>query len=216
MKFNYMIVPAAILACSLMSGCVVGRRTVGLPVNKSPASEGTKGTFVVQGVSDERRFENKPAAPSTPSIDGDVNKTPKEQLATMIGRQRNTYGKALGDIALPAPETVETKMVEVIEEGLRRGGYTIGAPGSSANTASARINKFWAWGSPGMWSIGFEANLEAEITLVKDGKTVTFTVKGYAENRGQVASDANWQLAYSRAFDDFLKNFGTALEAQGL
>jgi len=100
---NLTILAVSILACLFTSGCVVGRRTVSLNV-PTAASVGaaTKGTVVIKSVADARKFENKPAAPSTPSIDGDVNEISAEQRKTFIGRQRNGFGHAMGDIVLPA------------------------------------------------------------------------------------------------------------------
>jgi hypothetical protein len=209
------LIAAALLSCALFSGCVMGRRTVALAVPTTPAPASPKGEFVVNSAEDLRHFEDKPASPDTPSVDGVVSSKSKEELAGMIGRQRNTYGKAMGDIALPAPATVQTKTIELIEEGLRRSGYTIAKGSASANTASAKIDSFWAWFTPGMWSVGFEARVECHITITHGNKTATLYVQGRGENRGQVASDANWQLAYSRAFDDFLNNFQSAMKREG-
>jgi len=203
-----------VLSVLLLSGCVVGRRTVSLTV-PLVASTASKGEFAITSAEDVRRFENKPSIPETPSIDGDVTKASKDQLEVMIGRQRNTYGKAMGDIALPAPETVTSKATELVAEGLRRSGYPVASGKTGANTVDVKVNDFWAWFTPGMWSVGFEARIQCNLTLKLGEKTANFTVRSHAENRGQVASDANWQLAYTRAFEDFLKNFQTELTNAG-
>lgn len=204
-----------LLGTLLLSGCVVGRRTVSLPIPAGTYPASTKGEFVITSTSDERRFENKPSEPSTPSIDGDVTQVSKEQLASMIGRQRNGYGKAMGDIAMPAPESVPVKAGELIAEGLRRSGYSVAKSGTGPNTVDVKVNQFWAWFSPGMWSVGFEARIQCNVTLTLGGKTATIDVTAQAENRGQAASDANWQLAYNRAFEDFLKKFQGEIKKTG-
>ena len=205
---------AASLACLLFSGCVIGRRTIDLPVTQLDGS-GTKGSIFVGTVEDARTFQNKPKDASTPSIDGDVNATSKEQLSQMIGRQRNGYGMAMGDIALSAGDSVVKRTRALLEEGLRRHGYTITAE-ASGDAATVKIDEFWAWFTPGMWAVSFEANVACKITLTRGGTATTITVRGYALNKGQVASDANWQLAYSRAFNDFLANLETELSKAGL
>jgi hypothetical protein len=121
----------------------------------------------------------------------------------------------MGDIALAVPDKVKDKMVQLIEEGLRRSGYAVGNGPAGENTVVANVEGFWAWFTPGMWSVGFESRIQARITLKKGGKTVSVFVQGRGENRGQVASDANWQLAYSRAFEDFLNNFRLAIQNEG-
>jgi len=210
-----LLISTALLSSLLFSGCVVGRRTVALPVSQNPGVVASKGEFAITSAEDKRHFENKPSDPSTPSIDGDVTKVSKNDLETMIGRQRNTYGHAMGDIALPSPETVRTKGIELIEEGLRRSGYTVSKSSGGANTVSADIEEFWAWANPGFVSVGFEARIRCRLTITKGEKRASFVVSGHAENRGQVARDANWQLAYTRAFDDFLTNFQAQLAREG-
>jgi hypothetical protein len=104
----------------------------------------------------------------------------------------------------------------LVEEGLRRRGYTIANDPSSAGTATMAIDEFWAWFTPGMWSVSFEAHVACQITITQNGGAKKLTVKGYGRNQGQVASDANWQLAYQRAFGDFFTNLDTALGNAGL
>lgn len=209
------LVSAALLSSLLFSGCVVGRRTVPLPVPQNPGVITSKGEFVVISAEDKRHFENKPSDPSTPSIDGDVTKASKSDLESMIGRQRNTYGHAMGDIALPSPETIKSKGIELIEEGLRRSGYTVSKGTAGANTVSADIEEFWAWSNPGFMTIGFEVRIRSKLTIAKGDKRASLVVSGHAENRGAAASDSNWQLAYTRAFDDFLTNFQAELTRAG-
>lgn len=210
-------VSAALLGCLLFaSGCAVGRRTLPLDIQQTPGLGTTKGTVFIGEVADSRHFENKPQLPSVPSIDGDVTKATKEQLANIVGRQRNGYGGALGDIGLPDNDTIMQRTRLLVAEGFRRKGYAIGTDAASATTASVVVDEFWAWVTPGMWSISFEANVACRITLKKDGNTKTLTVRGYAINKGQAATNPNWQKAYQAAFDDFLVQFDRTLTNAGL
>jgi len=174
-----------------------------------------KGGFYIGAITDTRDFQNKPSDPSTPSVDGDVNALSQDQKGLMIGRQRNTYGMALGDIALPADDSVIKRTRLLLEEGLKHRGYQISADPSVPNCATVSINEFWAWFTPGFWSVSFEARVYCTITLKKPDGSVKLVVKGYGINRGQVASDANWQLAYDNAFRDFLSKFDAELEKVG-
>ena len=201
-----------IAAASLFqSGCVLGRRSISLAVPAPTATKGA-GQVSIGAITDGRRFENRPGNPSTPSVDGDVNTLSPDQLAQMIGRQRNTYGMAMGDIALPGTDNVQGKMRELVTTALSKRGYSTG---SGANSVSVRVDEFWAWFTPGMWSIGFEARVRGSFTVRKGGTSRTFSVLGTGENLGQVASDRNWQEAYERAFEDFLKKLETELAAAG-
>jgi hypothetical protein len=209
------IVTSAIAICSLTSGCVVGRRTVGLNVPPAATSMGSKGDAYIAEVVDHRTFENQPNDPSTPSIDGDVGALSAEQKSTMIGRQRNGFGKAMGDIALPDGQSVPQQVRGLVEFALKARGYNISSNASAATKLNVSIDQFWAWFTPGMFSVTFEARVYCALTLTKDGKTTQLMVQGYGKNPGQVASDANWREAYDRAYKDFLDKLGIELEKSG-
>jgi len=211
------LVSAALLGCLVFaSGCAVGRRTLPRNVPQTTGIGTAKGTGFIGEVADGRHFENKPQLPSVPSIDGDVTKASKEQLANVIGRQRNTYGGALGDIGLPDHDTVMNRTRLLIEEGFRRKGYAIGTDPTSATTATVVIDEFWAWITPGMWSLSFEANVACRITLKKDGNAKTLNIRGYAINKGQAATNPNWEKAYQAAFAEFLARLDAELTNAGL
>lgn len=199
----------ALLACG---GCVTGRRSIDLEVpTVAKIVDGSKGTVSVASVLDKRQFVNKPDDPSTPSIDGDVNSLSAQQKGKMIGRQRNTWGKAMGDIEL-ASQNVESQTRLLVTEALKRRGYSV-TNGPAKNRVDVSVDKFWAWFTPGMWAVDFEADVRADMNVSLNGRTSKFTVSGHGKNTGQIASDANWQLAYSRAFEDFLKNLEAILQS---
>lgn len=198
-----------LLACG---GCVTGRRNIDLEVpTAQKIVDGSKGSVSIVSVVDKRRFENKPDEPSTPSIDGDVGSQSAAEKSKMIGRQRNTWGKAMGDISL-ATLSVESQTRLLVAEAFKRRGYAV-TDTQSKNRVDVVLDKFWAWFTPGMWAVDFEADLRADMNVSLNGRTSKFTVSGHGKNTGQVASDANWQLAYSRAFEDFLKNLDAILQS---
>jgi hypothetical protein len=212
---NKLLQVITVLFLILLTGCVVGRRTVDLPVQSFSNSPEGKGEIFIGSIEDNRVFQNKPSDPSIPSIDGNVHSlTPKEK-GMMIGRQRSGYGRAMGDVALPADDSVIERTRRLLEEGFRSRGYRIASDSSAQNSASATIDEFWAWFSPGFWSISFEARVYCTIKLTKSDGSSTIVVKGYGINKGQIASDANWQLAYQRAFQDFLSKLDSKLAEAG-
>ena len=201
----------ALLIALLQTGCVTGRRTVSLPIPPLDAATTKKGEVYIASITDARIFQKKPAAPSTPSVKGNINSLTTAQKILMIGRQRNTYGVAMGDIALPADDSVIKRVKLLIEEGFQHRGYQITSDSSILNSASISIDEFWAWFTPGFWSVSFEAKVCCAITLKKPDSSVKLLVNGYGINRGQVASDANWQSAYDLAFRDFLSKLDAEL-----
>jgi len=204
-----------LLLLMFLTGCVVGRRIVELPIPDVPDKAIKDGEIFIASIEDNRVFRNKPADPSMPSIDGDVNSLTSREKGLMIGRQRSTYGMAMGDISLPSDDSVVKRTRYLLEKGLRSRGYSIASDSSAPNSASATIDKFWAWFSPGFWSISFEARVYCTIKLTNSDGSSTIVVKGYGINKGQVASNANWQLAYERAFRDFLSKLDSELDEAG-
>lgn len=199
----------------LLTGCVLGRRTVDLPIQSIPAVTEEKGEIFIGKIEDHRSFQNSPSDPSTPSIDGDVNSLTETQKGLMIGRQRGGFGNAAGDVALPAQDSVVTRTRRLLESGFKKRGYSITSDPNAVNSARAAINQFWGWFTPGFVSITFEARVFCAIILTKGDDSSTILVQGYGNNKGQVASDANWQLAYQRAFQDFLSKLDSQLAGAG-
>ena len=205
------------LACTaFMSGCVLGRRDIALDIPSGAAAQATRGQIRIAEVADARHFQNDPRSPSTPSIDGDVTKVTPAELQMFIGRQRNGFGGAKGDIVLSSDTTVPDRVRKLLASGFVRRGFTPTDDVESPTAVDVKVNEFWAWFSPGAFSVSFEARIETLLNITADGLTKSLTVKGYGANRGQVASDANWQLAYARAFEDYLKNLDAALGSAGL
>ena len=206
----YFLVLVSIIAL-LQTGCVVGRRTVALPIPSIDAATAKKGVIYITSIADARTFQKNSAEPSTPSVKGNVNTLTIAQKEIIIGRQRNTYGMAMGDIALPADDSVIKRTRLLIEQGLQHRGYQISSDSNAPNTANISIDEFWAWFTPGFWSVSFEARVSCTINFKKPDDSVKVVVKGYGMNHGQVASDANWQQAYDLAFRDFLSKLDAEL-----
>lgn len=217
MKHPVLLLSCIVLVC-FTSGCVTGTRSLGVTVAPadSYAKGPPKGPIAIGDISDARQFENKPGDPSTPSIDGDVYTLTPERRSTYIGRQRNTFGHAMGDIALPAGQTVQAKVADLLREGLKQKGYEVVDTATTENRATVEVQQFWSWMTPGFFALSFEAQIKCRVTISKDGKQASFIVKGYGLNHGQFAKDVNWQEAFDIAFADFLKNFGEQADAAGL
>ena len=199
----------------LVTGCVAGRRTIDLPVRSLSDSIEKKGQIFIGKIEDRRIFQNDPPDAFIPSIDGDVNTLTPKQKAMMIGRQRGGFGNAMGDVALPADDSVIKRTRRLLEEGFKTRGYTITSDSSATSSASAKIEQFWGWFTPGFGVVSFEARVDCTIKLKRSDESSTIAVQGYGSNKGQIASDANWQLAYDRAFTNFLSNLDSELTAAG-
>lgn len=214
MKLHFAL--GILLISAFLTGCVTGTRHVDVTSSKYINDKTASEEVYIAFIEDKRIFEAKPSSPSTPSVNGDLAKTSKEKLATLIGRQRNGYGMAMGDVALPNSETVQTEMKALLKEGLESRGYIVTDNKNAPVIVDVDIKKFWAWFSPGMFAVSFEASLACQINFADAKGSKVLDVAGYGLNKGQVASDANWALAYQRAFDDFLKNLDKTLDDEKL
>lgn len=215
MKF---IASALLLSTSLfLTGCVTGTRhldNIQVPQHSSGKTAG--GDVYIASILDSRKFEQSPSTPSTPSVKGNLSSTSKETLATLIGRQRNGYGAAMGDVALPNGVTIQDLTRKLLTEGLESRGYKVTDDPNAPHRVSVDVEKFWAWFSPGFVAVSFEANLQTRIEFQQGSTTKTIEVAGYGINKGQVASNENWELALRRAFEDFLSNLDKSLDQQNL
>ncbi|RBP51731.1 YajG family lipoprotein [Arenicella xantha] len=205
-----------LLAIFTLTGCVTGTRNIDLDIPQYSNEKNVTGAIYISEIHDKRAFEQKPRAPSTPSVKGDLSATSQDKLSTLIGRQRNGYGAAMGDVALPEGQTVQDKVRELLTIGFESRGYNVVDDENAPNHVTVDIAKFWAWFSPGMWSVSFESDLQTQIEFDSSSENVTVDVTGYGINKGQVASDANWKLAYERAYLNFLENLDKLLDEKGL
>jgi hypothetical protein len=216
MKFSISVF-AALAALGLTTGCVTGTRSIGLGVAPadSYAKNPGKGTVGIGLITDGRTFENHPDDPATPSVKGDVNELTPAARSTYIGRQRNTFGHGMGDIALPDGGTVQGKVADLLGEGLKRRGFDLTDPAKADSVVTADIQQFWSWTTPGAFVLTFEARISCTVTVTKGSKVSTLVVKGYGKNHGQIAKDENWKEAWDLAFTDFLANLEQQLAAAG-
>jgi uncharacterized lipoprotein YajG len=135
----------------------------------------------------------------------------------MIGRQRNTWGHAMGDISLPPDDSVTKKARILVTQGLSSAGYRVTDDPHASNSVAVSVNEFWAWSTPGFVAVTFEAKMECQLTVHSaDGSTHTGVIRGYGKNLGQVAKDANWRDAFTPAFNDFETNLSSSVDQLGL
>ncbi len=201
---------------ALLSGCVTSTRIVDLAPPDYPDSAKAMGGVYIGEIVDNRTFEQKPRKPSTPSVTGTLSETPAATLATLIGRQRNGYGKAMGDVALPAGSTVARETRDLLSEGLRSRGYILTDKEDATVKIDVSVNRFWGWFTPGMWVVSFETQIGTTLDISTSSGDQKLDIEGYGINRGQVASDANWRLAFDRGFADYLEKLDAALDKAGL
>lgn len=212
---------AACAVLLLMSGCATTRSEMRLAVPASGSAVVSGGRpLVIDSVRDVRTFEADPRDPSTPSL----KKGAKYALTAVgrkqaIARKRGGFGHAFGDILLPPDQSVESLTRQLLTNAFAAHGYSVvdaaEAP-ANATHVSADIQQFWAWFTPGFWSATIEAHVKTLLTVVSPEGQRKLTVTGYGRNSVQTGREANWQLAYQRAFEDYLKQFDEAADNNGI
>ncbi|MGA2399705.1 MAG: YajG family lipoprotein [Steroidobacteraceae bacterium] len=195
---------------------MTGRRELTLTVPANAAAGPATGRVFLAAVSDDRQFLNKPDDPSTPSIDGDVSNLPPEAKDRMVGRQRNGFGHAMGDVSLAANESVTKQVRSLIEQGLKGKGFQLTKDPAAPNVMTVSTQEFWSWMTPGLVALTFEAKIRCTITVTNATGSHTLVVKGYGLNHGQFAKDVNFVEAFDPAYADFLDNFANNAAALAL
>lgn len=169
----------------------------------------------IGSITDDRQFQHDPPDPSIPSISGDLAKLSVTQRDRMIGRQRNTFGKAVGDVSLPEDDSVTQRVRLLVEQGLAKSGYQVTSDQRAPNTVTISIQNFWGWMTPGFFALTFEVKIACAITATGPNGPHTIIVNGHGMNHGQVAKNENWLEAFEPAFDDFVANLA-AIKGPGV
>ena len=183
------------LVVSILAGCALGRETV--DVSAPQATNPTTGKYVrIDAVEDKRTFTVKPPSADMASLDPDQDSSDASK-ARAIGRKRNGYGKALGDVVLPEGKTVSGLVQSALATGFEEAGYVVVKQGdpnfAAAAPVSAQIVDFWAWFQPGFWSV--TTNHKSELHLSGDVGALhgDQTVKTHVSESKQVVVASDWR-----------------------
>ncbi len=103
-----------------------------------------------------------------------------------------------------------------MSEGLRSRGYILTDKEDATVKIDVSVNRFWGWFTPGMWVVSFETQIGTTLDISTSSGDQKLDIEGYGINHGQVASDANWRLAFDRGFADYLEELDAALHEAGL
>jgi hypothetical protein len=184
---------AASLLLALCVGCATSRSEIDVAppsLDLPAASAATKGKVYISAV-DERVFETKPRSADIPSLKhaeiGD-----KSITGRAVGRKRNGYGKALGDVLLPSGRTVSALVGESVAAAYRQAGYeVVSTPNTTGATeVKVHIKEFWSWFSPGFFyvTVNNKSHLDIETAGRPKLKIVTLKSDGM-----QAVTDSDWK-----------------------
>ncbi|MCE8034142.1 flagellar biosynthesis protein [Billgrantia tianxiuensis] len=198
----------AIFLMVFLAGCATNRSEIALAVPEVSSEQyiGAGQEVLIGEVVDRRIFEEAPREPSTPSLgSGGVSQASDEIKARAIGRKRNSYGKAMGDILLEEGQSVEEVVRSSLTLALQEAGYNVLAepagPGVDAPIIDVYINEFWAWFSPGFWAITLNTRISTDLELREGSAQEVVAI--HAQQSRQVATEAAWVEIVEKALDDY-------------
>ena len=200
---------AAVPFLLVLGGCATDRSNlkIGQAETVQAVAPLTGKSVLVRNVRDARVFEEKPGNPSTPSMGfGDLASADAERLKKRaIGRKRNTFGQALGDVMLDEGQTVEGMVSKSIKDAFAESGYAIIDNPSLAKPETlivdARIDRFWAWVKPGFWALTFSGDISTDlaVTTQTGERKLNTVVSSHAEQSRQTGVESNWIEIYDEA-----------------
>ena len=201
----------AVSAVILLTGCATSRSV--LSVNQSDTEIVTQQTgkqVFINSVSDQRVFQENPKTQDIPSLGfGGAESATVAIKKRAIGRKRNGFGKALGDILLEENQTVETVMRNTLKQSFAGIGYSVVDDEDSIdrNTlmVDAEIEKFWAYMTPGFWAITLTADISTKLTLTNNGVngTTMKEISVKSEGKYQMGTESNWIEIIDKALGEY-------------
>jgi hypothetical protein len=194
-----------------------GRRTeIRLKVPQSFAGAKGRQVIVLGKITDNRRFEDRPAAASTPSIAGGwVAGTSAGQRSYYIARVRDGLGKARHNIFLAPSQPVEEVVRELLTGSLKGLGYQVVSDpakgGAKAIHLEVDIDQLWGYIEiqGGGWGGSLPKMAGRIKTVLKyqgpDGKG-RYEVSGSALHGFGLMTAGHWVQMFEELFLDYQGN----------
>lgn len=198
----------AVCLCASLAGCATSRSEIKLQNPVVPPSSTVAGNgrvVVIKSVTDERVFEQAPSDPSTPSLGfGGADSATAQVKSQAIGRKRNGFGKALGDVLLQQGQTVQDVIRTNLSAALEQGGYQVKSQaeaGANPVVLDVHIRKFWSWFQPGFWAITLHSDIATELQV--EGSGAPIQVEAHAEDKRQMATEGAWMEITQQGLDHY-------------
>jgi uncharacterized lipoprotein YajG len=163
----------------------------------------------IRDIRDNREFQVRPRSADIPSFGSKKNISNPQIQCRTVGRQRNGYGKALGNVFLREDQKIENVVYEAIKSSLNSLGYEVtdskAYAKENAVILDVAIDKFWGWiNMGGGWVMRMESGIQTTITVASTSKKLV--IEGNGRNHYQVASSANWKKVLELAIKDYISN----------
>jgi len=216
-KIKALLLVAAVV---LLAGCATSRSVIdvpsSVPQNVHTATTVNGKSVYIDIVRDSRSFQVNPPSPNIPSLDPSEASSDAIKLRA-IGRKRNSYGKALGDILLKDGITVESLVSSAIRRAFAENGYRI-LDNSSQITPNvyvvdADIDQFWTWMNPGFWAITLSAEISTNLSIKEGAKKQQLVVQSKSSGSFQVGTESNYLKVITDALDLYVEELKRKLKS---
>jgi hypothetical protein len=207
---------AIVLSVLWLGGCATSRSVLDIPVPVADKVAPSDGKAVyINSTRDKRVFEANPSSPNIPSLDPGESQGGDVALRA-VGRKRNTFGKALGDILLKEGQTVETLTAAAIREAFVEKGYRVidskDRAGDGAYVVDAEITKFWSWMNPGFAAIALSTEISTTISIKSPTGTDRQNVSVKASDNYQTGMEDNWIEVMKKALRSYIDDLKNKLK----
>jgi uncharacterized lipoprotein YajG len=219
LRFRFLL--PAIAMIMLLAGCATSRSVVEVqvPVSASEAASTALPpngkSFYINSVKDNRIFQEKPSSPNIPSMDPSEASSDSIKLRA-VGRKRNTYGKALGDILLKEGDTTETLIASSVRKAFTDKGYKVLEQSEKvppdAYVVDVEISQFWAWMNPGFWALTLSAEIATDISIKSGEETQKQSVQVKSSDHFQTGMESNYIQVISDALKQYIQELKLKLQ----
>jgi len=204
------------LALLMLGGCATSRSELDIAAPTSTQTIQTNGKSVyINSVTDKRIFEVAPSSPNIPSLDPGADQSDKVKVRA-IGRKRNGFGQALGDILLKEGQTIESLTNTSIRQAFLEKGYKVidrnDMTTKDTYVVDANIDKFWSWMNPGFASITLSTEISTELTIKSPEGTNRQTVSVKAADGFQTGMEENWVAVIKTALRGYVDDLKSKLK----
>lgn len=213
MNFSLKLVSTLFIAI-VVTGCATSRSSLDVQIPKSQNTQSNGKQVYINSVSDKRTFQVSPPNPDIPSLDPSEDQNEQVKLRA-IGRKRNGFGKALGDMLLKEGETVQSLTNQSIQQAFTEKGYTVLSSKDQVTKdtyiVDANIQKFWAWMNPGFWQITLSSEISTDLAIKAPKGATSQQISVKAADGYQVATEANWTEIIQKSIQLYINDLKSKL-----
>ena len=201
----------------LFTGCATKRGEVALqvPTVKAETAPSNGQQIYINSVVDKRVFEVKPPEPNIPSLDPSEAQSDTIK-ARAVGRKRNGYGMALGDILLNEGQSVNSVVKNALTEAFVGKGYQVIENKEQITPqtyiADVKIIKFWSWMNMGFWALTLSCEIETNVDIKQEGNPQTYSLHVKAADSFQTGMESNYIEVMQKALQQYIAEAKTEIK----